>query len=78
MVNVKRMKQVFNICSFSKKFIYREKDHIHFYCAVRSIIFKFTNGDSLDITHMNSRVREMFKVQFNPVVLRNFLKLVSI
>lgn len=36
-----------------------ERDLIHFYCAVRSIVYKLTKGDALDTAQMNARVREM-------------------
>lgn len=61
MAAVKRMKQAFNLCSSSDKFTDREKDYIHFYCAVRSILFKLTKGDAPDIAQMNARVREMLE-----------------
>ena len=38
MAAVKRMKQAFNLCSSSEKFSDEDKDYIHFYCAVRSIL----------------------------------------
>lgn len=37
------------------------KDYIHFYCAVRSILFKLTKGDAPDISQMNARVRTMLE-----------------
>ncbi len=61
MAAVKRMKQAFNLCSSSDKLSDTEKDYIHFYCAVRSILFKLTKGDAPDITQMNARVREMLE-----------------
>ena len=61
MVAVKRMKQAFNLCSSSDRFTDREKDYIHFYCAVRSILFKLIKGDAPDIAQMNARVREMLE-----------------
>lgn len=61
MAAVKRMKQAFNLCSSSDKFSDEDKDYIHFYCAVRSILFKLTKGDAPDITQMNARVREMLE-----------------
>ena len=61
MAAVKRMKQAFNLCSSSDKFTDREKDYIHFYCAVHSILFKLTKGDAPDIAQMNARVREMLE-----------------
>lgn len=61
MAAVKRMKQAFNLCSSSDKFSDKDKDYIHFYCAVRSILFKLTKGDAPDISQMNARVREMLE-----------------
>ena len=61
MAAVKRMKQAFNLCSSSEKFTDGDKDHIHFYCAVRSILFKLTKGDAPDIAQMNTRVRKLLE-----------------
>ena len=61
MAAVKRMKQAFNLCSSSEKFSDEDKDYIHFYCAVRSILFKLTKGDAPDIEQMNARVRQMLE-----------------
>ena len=55
------MKQAFNLCSSSDKFSDKDKDYIHFYCAVRSILFKLTKGDAPDISQMNARVRELLE-----------------
>lgn len=61
MAAVRRMKQAFNLCSASEQFTDRDKDYIHFYCAVRSVLFKLTKGDAPDISQMNARVREMLE-----------------
>lgn len=61
MAAVKRMKQAFNLCSSSDKFTDEDKEYIHFYCAVRSVLFKLTKGDAPDISQMNFRVREMLE-----------------
>lgn len=61
MAAVKRMKQAFNLCSSSEKITDTEKDYIHFYCAVRSVLFKLTKGDAPDLFQMNARVREMLE-----------------
>ena len=58
---VKRMKAAYDICSGSDAFTPQERDHIHFYLAVRSIVFKLTKGDAPDTAQMNARVREMVK-----------------
>lgn len=59
MACVKRMKQAFDLCASSDSISEEEKDLIHFYIAVRSILFKLTRGDAPDISQMNNRVRQM-------------------
>ena len=59
MVMVKRLKAAYDICSGSEVLTQEERDHVHFYMAVRSIVFKLTKGDAPDTAQMNARVREM-------------------
>jgi len=59
MAAVKRMKQAFNLCTTSERFSKRDKDLLHFYQAVRAILFKYTKGDAPDIAQMNAKVRQM-------------------
>ena len=61
MAAVKRMKQAFNLCSSSGSLTDDDRDYIHFYCAVRSVLFKMTKGDAPDIAQMNARVRELLE-----------------
>lgn len=61
MAAVKRMKQAFNLCGSSDSISDAEKDYIHFYCAVRSILFKLTKGDAPDISQMNARVQQLLE-----------------
>ena len=61
MAAVKRLKQAFNLCGSSDAISDNEKDYIHFYCAVRSVLFKLTKGDAPDISQMNARVRELLE-----------------
>ncbi len=58
---VKRLKAAYDICVGSERLLQDEKDHTHFYLAVRSIVFKLTRGDTPDTAQMNARVREMIK-----------------
>ncbi len=58
---VKRLKAAYDICSGSEQLTQTEKDTIHFYLAVRSIVFKLTRGNAPDTAQMNARVREMIK-----------------
>ncbi|WP_426124360.1 type I restriction endonuclease subunit R [Pseudomonas sp. PSPC2-3] len=59
MALVKRLKAAYDICCGSESIHQTERDLIHFYLAVRSIVFKLTKGDAPDIAQMNARVREM-------------------
>lgn len=56
---VKRLKAAYDICSGSEGVSQAERDQIHFYIAVRSIVFKLTKGDAPDIAQMNAKVRQM-------------------
>ena len=61
MAAVKRMKQAFNLCSANEEITDKDKDYLHFYCAVRSILFKLNKGNAPDIAQMNERVRKMIE-----------------
>lgn len=58
---VKRLKAAYDICSGSEELSQKERDWIHFYLAVRSIVFKLTKGAAPDTAQMNAKVREMIK-----------------
>ncbi|GBO87943.1 type I restriction endonuclease subunit R [Marinobacter salsuginis] len=59
MALVKRLKAAYDICSGSEGVTQAERDRIHFYLAVRSIVFKLTRGHAPDTAQMNAKVREM-------------------
>jgi type I restriction enzyme R subunit len=56
---VKRLKAAYDICCGSDRINQDERNLIHFYISVRSIIFKLTKGDAPDTAQMNNRVREL-------------------
>jgi len=58
---VQRLKAAYNICCGSDQLSQSERDYIHFYIAVRSIVFKLTRGNAPDLAQMNAKVREMIK-----------------
>ena len=58
---VKRLKAAYDICVGSESLTQKERDYVHFYLAVRSIVFKLTKGNAPDTAQMNARVREMIK-----------------
>lgn len=58
---VKRLKSAYDICSGSGAFTETQRDEIHFYLAVRSIVFKLTKGVAPDTAQMNQRVKQMLQ-----------------
>ena len=59
MALVKRLKAAYDVCCGSEKLNQKERDLIHFYLAVRSIVYKLTKGNAPDTAQMNAKVREM-------------------
>jgi type I restriction enzyme, R subunit len=55
----KIMKAAYDICSGSSEITEDERNWIHFYIAVRSILYKLTPNGGLDTFRMNKKVREM-------------------
>ncbi|WP_245588217.1 type I restriction enzyme endonuclease domain-containing protein [Algoriphagus terrigena] len=72
---VKRMKAAYDICSGSAAFTNTEKDKIHFYIAVRSIVFKLTKGEAPDTDQMNAKVREMIQEAIKSEGVQEIFKL---
>lgn len=58
---VKRLKAAYDICSGGEALTQLERDYIHFYLAIRSIVFKLTIGEAPDTAQMNAKVRDMIK-----------------
>lgn len=61
MGHAKKLKSAFNLCSNSEAISYAEREEIHYFCGVRSIIYKLTIGNTPDISQMNRRVSEMIE-----------------
>ena len=59
MGHVKKLKSAFNICSNHDDITDKDREDIHFFTGVRSIIFKLTKGDAPDIDQMNRKVSKM-------------------
>ncbi len=59
MAVVRKMKQAFNLCSSSEQFTNTDMEKVHFYQAVRSVLFKLTKGEAPDISQMNDKVRKL-------------------
>ena len=58
---VKRLKAAYDICAGSEAFDGEQRDYIHYYLAVRSIVFKLTKGNAPDSSQMNAKVRALIK-----------------
>lgn len=56
---VKRLKAAYDICCGSEELTEHERDQVHFYLAVRSIVMKMTTGNAPDTAKMNAKVRAM-------------------
>lgn len=59
MAAVRKMKQAFNLCSSSEQFTSADIEKVHFYQAVRSVLFKLTKGEAPDTSQMNAKVRKL-------------------
>jgi type I restriction enzyme R subunit len=57
----KRLKSAYDICVGSSDLGKTHKDKIHYYLAVRTIVFKITTGGAPDVEQMNARVRDLVK-----------------
>ena len=58
---VKRLKDAYNLCSGGDELIDDERSKIHFYLAVRSVLYKLTKGDAPDTEQMNRRVSKLIE-----------------
>ena len=61
MALVKRLKDAYNLCSGGDELTDAERDRIHFYLAVRSVLFKLTKGNAPDTEQMNKRVSKLIE-----------------
>lgn len=57
----KRLKSAYDICVGSSELDKGHKDRIHYYLAVRAIVYKITTGGAPDVDQMNNKVRELVK-----------------
>ena len=61
MGHAKKLKSAFNLCSNSEEISFPEREEIHYFTGVRSIIFKLTKGEAPDASQMNRHVSEMIE-----------------
>ncbi|WKL44170.1 type I restriction endonuclease subunit R [Flavobacterium sp. ZE23DGlu08] len=72
---VKRLKAAYDICSGSDAFTNHVRDEIHFFLAVRSIVFKLTKGVAPDTAQMNNKVRNMIQEAIESEGIEEIFKL---
>lgn len=75
---VKRLKSAYDICCGSEAFTQKEKDYIHFYLAVRSIVIKLTRGVAPDTASMNAKVALMIEEALKSEGVEEIFKLGSV
>ncbi len=61
MGHTRKLKSAFNLCCSSEELDQQERDDIHFFGGVRSIIHKLTKGEAPDASQMNKRVGKMIE-----------------
>ena len=59
MQGVQRLSKAFNLCNINNDFTQEQIDKVHYYKAIRSIIFKLTKGKAPDISQINKNVQKM-------------------
>lgn len=57
----KDLRIAYKLCCANEGITEKERDQIHFYMAVRSIIYKQTTGEAPDMAQMNAKVLDMIK-----------------
>ena len=61
MGHVKKLKSAFNLCLNHDEISDKEREDIHFFTGVRSIIYKLTKGTAPDASQMNRKVSQMLQ-----------------
>lgn len=59
MYGIQRLSKAFNLCNIEKDFSREQIEKVHYYKAIRTIIFKLTKGKAPDISQMNNAVQKM-------------------
>jgi type I restriction enzyme R subunit len=75
MALVKRLKAAYDICAGTDAFTQIQRDQIHFYLAVRSLLVKLTKGNAPDTAQMNAKVRELIEQALDSAGVQEIIKL---
>lgn len=58
---VQKLRSAYSLCCKSEDINQSQRDHIHFYFAIKAIVHKLTKGEAPDTAKMNDRVRLMIQ-----------------
>jgi len=72
---VKRLKSSYDICCGSNELTNTQKDSVHYYLAIRSIVHKLTKGSAPDTEQMNAYVREKVAAALESDGIEEIIKL---
>jgi len=72
---VKKLRSAYDLCCSSEDINSKERDSIHFYFAVKSIVHKLTKGDAPDTAQMNDMVRKMIEEALESEGIEEIFKL---
>jgi type I restriction enzyme R subunit len=72
---VKRLKSAYDICSGSNELTETQKDSVHYYLAIRSIVHKLTKGLAPDTEQINAYVREKVAAALESDGIEEIIKL---
>lgn len=61
MDNAKKLRSAFNLSCSSEEISQTERDYIHYYFAIKSIIHKISTGEAPDASQMNEYVRKLIQ-----------------
>ncbi len=61
MGHVQKLKSAFNLCANHEDITDADREDIHFFTGVRSIVYKLTKGNAPDATQMNNKVSKMLQ-----------------
>lgn len=61
MGHTKKLKQAFNLCLTNDNINDTEREELHYFTGVRSIIYKLTKGEAPDASQMNKHVYKMIE-----------------
>lgn len=61
MGHTRKLKSAYNLCCNNEDITKQDREDIHFFSGVRSIIYKLSKGETPDASQMNKRVGEMIE-----------------